>query len=280
MKDTLLTKKQKAVIETALSKQNYKKIIAELDKISTRHSGTAKMKDKRFVIAEIVQNITEANYKNPEREFYKAGLSVLKLKSDNAKEVGIHILWRGYTHNKAAVTKWLYKITNESNWEVREYAAGALGGTLAANPEFYSTLKRWVKDSSENIRRGVVLSAASLRDRNDPVKFKKAFDLFEPLMYDSSQYVKKNLGPFILGSYYGNNMPAIVLAFLYKMVKVKDPHVRWNVAMAFNNSFGNRHPNEAIKYLRILANDESPVVQRAVRSTLNHLRKRNKALSV
>lgn len=280
MKDTLLTKKQKAVIETALSKQNYKKIIAELDKISTKHSGTAKMKDKRFVIAEIVQNITEANYKNPEREFYKAGLSVLKLKSDNAKEVGIHILWRGYTHNKAAVTKWLYKITNESNWEVREYAAGALGGTLAANPEFYSTLKKWVKDSSENIRRGVVFAAASLRDRNDPVKFKKAFDLFEPLMYDSSQYVKKNLGPFILGSYYGNNMPAIVLAFLYKMVKVKDPHVRWNVAMAFNNSFGNRHPNEAIKYLRILANDESPVVQRAVRSTLNHLRKRNKALSV
>lgn len=280
MKDTLLTKKQKAVIETALSKQNYKKIIAELDKVSTRHSGTAKMKDKRFVIAEIVQNITEANYKNPEREFYKAGLSVLKLKSDNAKEVGIHILWRGYKHNKAAVTKWLYKITDDSNWEVREYAAGALGGTLAANPEFYSTLKRWVKDSSENIRRGVVLSATALRDKNDPEKVSKAFSLFEPLMYDSSQYVKKNLGPFILGSYYGNNMPAIVLAFLYKMVKVKDPHVRWNVAMAFNNSFGNRHPNEAIKYLRILANDESPVVQRAVRSTLNHLRKRNNALSV
>lgn len=280
MKDTLLTKKQKAVIETALSKQNYKKIIAELDKVSTKHSGTAKMKDKRYVIAEVVWRISEANLKNPEREFYKAGLSILKIKSDNAKEVGIHILWRGYKHNKAAVTKWLYKITNDSNWEVREYAAGALGGTLTANPEFYSTLKKWVKDSSENIRRGVVLAAASLRDKNDPVKIKKAFDLFEPLMYDSSQYVKKNLGPFILGSYYGNNMPGIVLAFLYKMIKVKDPHVRWNVAMAFNNSFGNHHPNEAIKYLRILVNDDSPVVHRAVKSTLNHLRKRNKKLSL
>jgi len=280
MKDTLLTKKQKAIIEAALSKQNFKKIIAELDKISTKHSGTAKMKDKRYVIAEIVRNITEANHKNPEREFYKAGLSILKIKSDNAKEVGIHILWRGYKHHKAAVTKWLHRITNDINWEVREYAAGALAGTLAANPEFYSTLKKWVKDSSENIRRGVVLAAASLRDKNDTEKINKAFGLFEPLMYDSSQYVKKNLGPFILGSYYGNNMPGVVLAFLYKMIKVKDPHVRWNVAMAFNNSFGNHYPNEAIKYLRILANDESPVVKRAVRSTLNHLRKRNKKLSL
>lgn len=280
MKDTLLTKKQKAAIETALSKQNYKKIIAALDKVSTKHSGTAKMKDKRYVIAEIVRHITGANHKYPEREFYKAGLNILKINSDNAKEVGIHILWRGYKHNKAAVTKWLYKITNDSNWEVREYAAGALGGTLTANPEFYSTLKKWVKDSSENIRRGVVLAAASLRDKNDPERINKAFGLFEPLMYDSSQYVKKNLGPFILGSYYGNNMPAIVLAFLYKMVKVKDPHVRWNVAMAFNNSFGNNYPNEAIKYLRILSNDDSPVVQRAVRSSLNHLRKRNKKLEL
>ncbi|NOS84361.1 MAG: HEAT repeat domain-containing protein [Ignavibacteria bacterium] len=280
MKDTLLTKKQKAVIETALSKQNYKKIIAELDKISTKHSGTAKMKDKRYVIAEIVRHIPEANYKNPLSEFYKAGMSVLKINSDNAKEVGIHILWRGYKHNKPAITKWLYKITNDSNWEVREYAAGALAGTLAANPEFYSTLKKWVKDSSENIRRGVVLSATALRDKNDPEKISKAFALFESLMYDSSQYVKKNLGPFILGSYYGNNMPDIVLAFLYRMIKVKDPHVRWNVAMAFNNSFGNHHPNEAIKYLRILANDDTPLVQRAVKSTLNHLRKRNKKLSL
>ena len=280
MKDTLLTKKQKAVIETALSKKNYKKIIAELDKISTKHSGTAKMKDKRYVIAEIVSHVTEMKQKNPEREFYKAGLNILKLTSDNAKEVGIHILWRGYKHNKAAVTKWLYKITDDNNWEVREYAAGALGSTLKANPEFYSTLKKWVKDNSENIRRGVVLAAASLRDKNDPVKIKKAFGLFEPLMYDSSRYVKVNLGPFILGSYYGNNMPEVVLAFLYRMSKVKDPHVKWNVAMAFNNSFGNNFPNEALKFLRLLLNDKDPVVQRAVRSTVNHLRKRNKNIKL
>lgn len=280
MKDTLLTKKQKAVIASALFKQDFKKIIAILDSISTKHSGTAKMKDKRYDIAEIVRHITEANHKNPEREFYKAGLKILKLKSDNAKEVGIHILWRGYSHNKAAVTKWLYKITDDGNWEVREYAAGALGGTLKENPEFYIILKKWTKDSSENIRRGVVLAAAVLRDRNDPAKLKKAFALFEPLMYDSSQYVKKNLGPFILGSYFGNGATEETMDFLRRMLKIKNEHVRWNIAMAFNNSFGNNHPQLAKEFLAVLAKDISPVVQRAVKSTINHLRKRHPGLTL
>ncbi len=280
MTDTLLTQKQKAGIESALKKQDYKKVIAELDKVSTKHSGTAKMKDKRYVIAEIVRHITEAAHKNPEREFYKAGLKILGIKSDNAKEVGIHILWRGYKHNKASVTKLLYRITNDANWEVREYAAGALAATLSTHPEFYSTLKKWVKDKSENIRRGVVMSVVALRDKKDPAKIKKAFALFEPLMYDSSQYVKKNLGPFILGSYFGNALPIEVFKFLDRIIKIKNEHVRWNIAMVFNNSFGNRYPNEAMKYLRILAKDESRVVQRAVKSTLNHLKKRNKSVKL
>lgn len=280
MIDTLLTQKQKTAIQSALKKQDYKKVIGELDKVSTKHSGTAKMKDKRYVIAEIVQHITEANHKNPIREFYKAGLSILAVKSDNAKEVGIHILWRGYKYNKANVIKWLYKITDDANWEVREYAAGALTATLSTHQEFYSTLKKWVKDKSENIRRGVVMSAIALRDRKDPAKIQKAFGLMEPLLYDSSVYVKKNLGPFILGSYFGNALPDETFRFLDRIVKIKDKHVKWNAAMVFNNSFGNRYPNEALKYLRILAKDESRVVQRAVKSTLNHLKKRNKSIKL
>lgn len=276
MKDTLLTKKQKSSIADSLKVSDFSRIISILDSISTKHSGTAKMKYKRYVIAEIVKHITGAKHKNPEREFYQAGVKILKIRSDNAKEVGIHILWRGYSYNKTSVTKWLYRITDDKNWEVREYAAGALAGTLKAHSGYYSTLKKWVKDRSENIRRGVVLSAVALRDKNDPVKIRKAFDLFEPLMYDSSVYVKKNLGPFIVGSYFGNHLPEETFWFLDRMLKVKDDNVRWNIAMTFNNSFGNRYPKVAVKYLRALSNDPSPVVQRAVKSTLNHLRKRHK----
>jgi len=279
MNDTLLTKKQKTLITDYLLRNDYKKIISILDSISTKHSGTAKMKDKRYIISEIVKHIASFNSKNPDKLYYQTGIKILKLRSDNAKEVGIHILWRGYAYNKTSVTKWLHKITDDKNWEVREYAAGALAGTLKEYTGFYSTLKKWVKDRSENIRRGVVLAAVALRDKNDPVKIKKAFDLFEPLMYDPSVYVKKNLGPFIVGSYFGNHLPKETFRFLDKMLKIKNDNVRWNIAMAFNNSFGNRCPNEAVKYLRTLSNDPSPVVQRAVRSTLNHLRKRHKNIN-
>lgn len=279
MKDTLLTKKQKTEIAKFIPLCNFSGIISILDHISTKHSGTAKMKDKRYVIAEIVKYINEQS-KDPLRLFYSAGLSILKIKSDNAKEVGIHIIYRAYKYKPVEVTKWLYKITDDSNWEVREYAAGALAGTLKDNLKFYLTLKKWVKDKSENIRRGVVLACTALRDKNDAVKTAKAFSLFEPLMYDSSRYVKVNLGPFILGSYFGNNMPDVVLKFLNKMMKVNDPHVRWNIAMAFNNSFGNRCPEEAVKILKKLNEDKNPVVQRAIKSTLNHLKKRNKNISL
>lgn len=279
MKDTLLTKKQKTAIAKYISYGNYSGIISILDNDSTKHSGTAKMKDKRYVIAEIVRYINEQGI-NPLNEFYKAGLKILGIKSDNAKEVGIHIILRSYKQKPAEVTRWLYKITDDKNWEVREYAAGALAGTLKENPQFYGILKKWAKDKSENIRRGVVLACTALRDKDDAVKTAKAFSLFEPLMYDSSRYVKVNLGPFILGSYFGNNMPFVVLNFLKKMLKVNDPNVRWNIAMAFNNSFGNNYPDEAVKFLKVLSKDKNPVVQRAVKSAINHLRKRNKNISL
>ncbi len=280
MIDSLLTKKQKTLIKSALVKQDYKKIIAILDSISTKHSGTAKMKDKRYVIAEIVKRITDLQLVNPEREFFNSGKKILSIKSDNAKEVGIHILWRGYSYDKKNTLQWLYKITDDDNWEVREYAAGALSNLTSAHPDFYNVLKRWSEDKRENIRRGVVLAAAALRNRKNPASTKRAFALLKPLLYDSSAYVKKNLGPFILGSYFGNAFPNEVFRFLDKIVKNNNEHVRWNAAMVFNNSFGNRYPKEALKYLKLLSNDKRPVVQRAVRSTLNHLRKRDKKINL
>ena len=259
MKDTLLTNKHNLLITAAIAKKNYESVISILESISTKHAGTAKMKDKRYVIKEIVRAISESSKSYPDKEFYLTGNKILAEKTNNAKEIGIHILRRGYFHNRKKVEEYLYKITNDDNWEVREYAAGALAETLRSNPEFYSTLRKWSKDKSENIRRGVVIAAAGLRDRKKPETLKKAFALLEPLLYDSSMYVKKNLGPFILGSYFGNAFPEEMFRLIRKMVKVKNENVKWNAAMAFNNSFGHRFPGEAVKFLRLLSKGLSKV---------------------
>lgn len=276
--DTLLTSAQKSKITRAIYSNDYKSVISILDSVSTAHAGTAKMKDKKYVISEIVSSIEQAYKKASGSKFFSVGKKILKIKSDNAKEVGIQIIWRAYSYNKQVVENYLYKITDDKNWEVREYAAGALVAAINSYPEFYKTLKRWSKDSSENIRRGVVMAASGLRGTKKN-NLNKAFTLLEPLLYDSSVYVKKNLGPFVLGVHFGHSYPEETLKRLEKWVKIKNENVRWNVAMSFNNSFGNKYPDEALKFLKILSADSSPVVQRAVKSTINHLKNRHKNIN-
>ena len=122
------------------------------------------------------------------------------------------------------------------------------------------------------------MSAEGLKDRKNAQNIHKAFALLEPLMYDSAVYIKKNLGPFLLGSHFGNSFPGQTFAQLDKWIKIKDPHVRWNIGMAFNNSFGNKYPEKSLKYLKVLSKDTNKIVQRAVVSTLGSLRKRHKTL--
>jgi hypothetical protein len=97
-------------------------------------------------------------------------------------------------------------------------------------------------------------------------------------MYDAARYVKVNLGPFVIGTGYGNAFPEETFSRLKKWMKIKDENVRWNIAMAFNNSFGNKYPEKALEFLRVLLKDENKSVNRAAISTLRTLRKRHSAV--
>lgn len=282
MLSSLLTDSQKAKIIKLIHEQEFESVIEILDSIKTGHAKTAKMLDKQFTIAGIVKYITEINSdkseKQKEKAFFSVGRKICAIKSDNAKEIGIHIIWRAYNFNTIAVEAMLMKIADDPNWEVREYAAGAVSSTVARFSGFYKTLEKWRKHESENVRRVVVMSASGLKDKKDSSCTKKAFALLEPLLYDSSVYVKKNLGPFAIGSWYGYSFPKETFAQLDKWLKIKDANVRWNIAMTFNNSFGNHYTLKALKYLKVLSKDNSKVVQRAVKSTLRSLRKKHELL--
>ncbi|HEY3252283.1 MAG TPA: hypothetical protein VGK25_14335 [Ignavibacteria bacterium] len=145
-----------------------------------------------------------------------------------------------------------------------------MANTVFYHKDFYKTLQNWTKHKSSKVMRAVVISTTGLRDKEN---LQKGFTLLEPLMYDSAVYVKKNLGPFVLGSYFGNAFPEETLRQLNKWSKIKNEHVRWNIAIAFNCSFGNKYPDKALKYLKILSNDPSIIAQRGVKSTVNFLKK-------
>jgi vesicle coat complex subunit len=277
MTDSLFSDKDKKEIINLIKQQNFDKIIKKLQKIKTSHAGTAKTKDKRFVLTETVKHIRE-NSGDPAKTFFETGKELCNRNEDVAKELGISLIWRGYSYNKDEVCKLLIKIADDENWEVREYAGSAFANTLHDNPDFYDELKKLYRHPSENVRRAIVISAIGLRDKSDKKKLKKAFALLQPLLFDKSGYVRKNLGPFVLGSYFGNTFPKETLAQLKKWTEIGDDYVRWNIAMAFNNSFGNKYPEEALKILKLLIGDVSLVVKRAVVSTLRFLRKKHEKI--
>lgn len=280
MPDTLLTQKQKKEINRLIELSEFGQVIKILDSVSTAHAGTAKTKDKRFVSGGIVKFITGKSNSQERfgKSFLKAGKLLCGLNSLNAVEIGANIIRYGYIVDKKYVTQTLYNISDHENWEVRESAAGALANILRNYPEFFKTLQKWSKDKSPRVRRAVVLASVGLDDKQKPANLKLAFKLLEPLLYDTDMYVKKNLGPFVLGGTWGRHYPKEFFRQLDKWIRIKDPQVRWNIAMSFNNSLGNLYPDTAMKYLEILKKDKNPVVQRAVFSTLRHLLKRNRQL--
>ncbi|MBS1551726.1 MAG: HEAT repeat domain-containing protein [Bacteroidetes bacterium] len=274
MKDSLLTEKNKRDILKFIKEKNYADMLTVLENKKTGHAGTAKTKDKRFVITEIVSHIIDTSV-NPERDYFAAGSFFCKRNEEAAKEIGVMLIWRAYKFNTEKTESILLKIADDANWEVREYAGTAFANTIFHNKEFYDTLMKWTKHNSENVRRAVVFSAIGLRDKKNLVK---AFALFEPLLFDDSKYVRKNLGPFILGSYFANKFPVETVKQINKWSKIRDENVRWNIAMSFNNSFGNRNPELALDVLKNLTGDQNIIVRRAVISTLRFLSKKHKKL--
>jgi 3-methyladenine DNA glycosylase AlkD len=273
MPDSLLTTSLKSKLLSAIKNRNYRKVVSLLETIKTPHAGTAKTRDKAFVLYEIIKNL-KSSYMSPkelEKSFYETGYEFSRMNEPVAKEIGISLIWRGYQYDKTKVKEALIKVADHPNWEVREYAAGAFINTLKHNPDFYKTLTKWSQHSSANVRRAVVFS--SLGFLSDKQNLRKAFALLKPLLYDSSTYVKRNLGPFILGSYFGRKYPVEVFKQFDKWIRLKTPNVRWNIAMSFRSSLGNKHPKRALKYLKQLSKDESKTVLRAVKSAMNFLGK-------
>ena len=91
MKDSLLTDKNKAEINSAIKKADLKKTVSILEKYKTGHADTAKTKDKRFVIKEIVNHI-ESTSNNPVKDYFLTGNSLCNMNEPTAKEIGVSLI--------------------------------------------------------------------------------------------------------------------------------------------------------------------------------------------
>ncbi|UCH78937.1 MAG: HEAT repeat domain-containing protein [Candidatus Coatesbacteria bacterium] len=171
------------------------------------------------------------------------------------------------------------RLADDENWEVREAAVSAFRPLLEHDyGRAVKLLRRWATGGNVNLQRAAALAVMVAQRRPWPGPVADIFDVLAPLMAVRAEYVRKNLGPFAIGSSIGRHYPEETLSFLRKMMKAGDEQTRWNVAMAFNQSFGVHNPELALPFLTKLAADESKYVRTAAASSLRNIGRRHPRL--
>jgi 3-methyladenine DNA glycosylase AlkC len=97
-------------------------------------------------------------------------------------------------------------------------------------------------------------------------------------MVDRNAYVRRNLGPFVLGTAMLRYYPEVTFDYLTNWSTSHDEQALWNVAMAFSASAAPAIAKKALIILRKLSLDERRYVWRAVATAMWKLGKKKPEL--
>lgn len=208
-------------------------------------------------------------------EQYKLAKEFLKRPEYTARNVGLHLITAGWPKHKD-VEKLVLKAANDTDWIVREFAAGTFARLLEMDFTHYSALfKKWVKGQTPNVKRAIALAIKYEAKKHDSKKWKFYAILITELLKEEDEYVRKNLGPFALGDGLLKKFPKEILASAKDWVKSDNKNVRWNTAMMFTASAAKQFSKEGKVLLKQLEDDVEPMVKRAAKSALKKLVKKN-----
>ena len=185
----------------------------------------------------------------------------------NGHQLGLVMLSDVYDQKPKTVLQLLQRHADSTNWAVREYAGACAGRVLDQHfAEVYSVMQAWSKRKSENVRRAVVIATMEAAKANHPKRGAKLLKLLDPLMRDSSRYVRVNLGQFAISLALLKNYPDLTLKWLRKHARSQNEFARWNVAMVWSAVGGRKYAEQGMELLTELAADERRFVWRAVAS--------------
>lgn len=171
---------------------------------------------------------------------------------------------------------WAARLADDENWEVREGAVAVAASLVMSDyKRGLKLIRSWATGDNVNRRRAAALTVMVKKRRGWPGPVEDIFAVLEPLMSDRAEYVRKNLGPFAIGSSIGIHHPAETVAFLRRVMATGDEQARWNCAMAFSQSWGAQRPDLAIPILTELAGDGSKYVRTAAAAALRNVGRRH-----
>ncbi|MEX1253164.1 MAG: DNA alkylation repair protein [Dehalococcoidia bacterium] len=259
-----------ASFTTAAATSDMADALAVLEARATAHAGTPKSAEKIAACKEIMRAAGD-----DARALAAWCRWLAQQDSPTAKELLCVLLPSHYPRAPKQALRWLQKLSDDGSWEVREWAASALGELLDAHfDELLPVAQAWVRDDSQFVRRAVVVGAKYAAQKRHPERGKPLLDLIEPLVTDRAEEVRRNLGPFAIGDGYLRSYPKEPLAAVRRWARSDDEQSRWNAAMVFAAAQAQHHVDEALAVLSDLARDQRRYVWMAVSSALRNLVKR------
>ena len=255
-------------LASALSNDDLDAIVAALDARGSGQAatgadpGTARNADKR-----LAARLIRAHLADRLRDLSKWCKKLLSRSEHNAHEVGLLLLPDLYVLHPIYAQRQLLIYADSPNWEVREFAGSMSGRILNEHfDDFYPVMKKWTRHASENVRRAVVIAAMEAADARQPARGPKLLRLLDPLMADSSRYVRVNLGQFAVSLSLLKHYPDLTLKWLDAHSRKTNEYARWNVAMVWSAVGGRKRAQEGARILHRLAADDRRFVWRAAAS--------------
>lgn len=190
-----------------------------------------------------------------------------------ARQLALGWLGRFWKPSPSAVERYARELAEDEDWEVREAAAGLFAKLLGQDwDRVYPLFKRWARSGSARLKRAVALS---LKSNYGARHAEDQLELADMLARESDDYVRRNLGPFVVGDGLLRYYTRATLEHVRRWSKSTSETMRWNAAMVFASAYAARLAREAIAIVGPLAEDSSLAVRRAAAAAIRNLARRN-----
>jgi 3-methyladenine DNA glycosylase AlkD len=255
----------------AVAASERERALATLEARATAHAGTPKSAEKQAAAKEIM-----ASCGGESEPLLGWTHWLAEQQSPTAKELLAVLLVPAYPHQRGQAVDWLQRLADDDNWEVREWAASAIGELANAHcDDWLPLLRDWVGHESQFVRRAVAVAAKYAVQKRRPGRCDELLDLIEPLVTDRAEEVRRNLGPFAVGGGFLGSCPDETLARVRRWAASDDEQSRWNAAMVFSAANARKHIDAGLEVLSGLASDRRRYVWMAVGAAARNLAKRD-----
>ncbi len=165
----------------------------------------------------------------------------------------------------------LRRLAISEDWSTRESGGFGLRDLIEMSfDEAMRLTQSWPSDSSYYVRRAACLGCMQRKAFTNERRLLRVLERLWTIMHDDDVYVRNCCGPFVVG-YLGYTYPAITLPWLREMADSADLNVRANVAKAFSQALGRRHPHEGLEILNCLADDDRHRVASATGASVRNI---------